>query len=95
MMNQSGKSDPGGIARGQDAAPPPETSGGGTNGESRGTETEPAVDEMGIPVPSGAKPNPRGGTLGTAVEDITEPGEDANLPQPAKPISQESRPSQG
>jgi hypothetical protein len=94
-MNQSGKPDPGGTARGQDLAPPPETPGGGTNGESRGAEAEPAVDEMGIPVPSGAQPNPRGGTVGPAVEEITEPGEDANLPQPDKPISQESRPSQG
>jgi hypothetical protein len=47
---------------------------------------------MGIPVPSGAQPNPRGGTLNTAVEDLTEPGEDANLPDAAKPIAHESRP---
>ena len=92
MADQTRTKDSGGNAPGQGGATPDEPAGTGTTGPGGGAEAEPAVDEMGIPVPSGAKPNPRGGTLNTAVEDLTEPGEDANFPDPAKPISHESQP---
>ena len=93
MANQTRTRDSGGNAPGQGGATPDELTGSGTTGPGGGVEAEPPVDEMGIPVPSsGAKPNPRGGTLTTDVEDLTEPGEDANFPDPAKPISHESQP---
>jgi hypothetical protein len=94
MIDPARTTDPGGNARGPGVVSPPETPGAGTTGESRGAGAEPAAAEMGIPVPPGAKPNPRGGTLGTAIADITEPGENANLLERAKPIPQASRPSE-
>lgn len=92
MANSTRTTDPGGNAPGQGGATPHESPGAGTTGQGVEVEADPGVDEMGIPVPSGAKPNPRGGPLSTAVEDLTEPGEDANFPDPVKPISHESQP---
>jgi hypothetical protein len=95
VANQARTRDSGGNTPGQGGATPDEPTGTCTTGPGDRVEAEPPVDEMGIPVPSAAKPNPRGGTLTTAAEDLTEPGEDANFPEPAKPISRGSRPSQG
>jgi len=95
VANQMTTMDSGGDSPQQGGATPHEPPGAGTTGPGGQADADPAVDEMGIPVPSGAKPNPRGGTLSPAVEDLTEPGEDANFPDPAKPISQECPPSSG
>jgi hypothetical protein len=91
MADQATMTSTDGVGMGPDRdpgqAPPRGTSGSGTTRPGGTTGADPGVDEMGVPVPSVDTPNPRGGTLSTAVEDLTEPGEDANFPDPAKPIS--------
>ena len=93
MADLTRTTDPGSNAPQHGGARSDEPPGAGTTGQGGEGNADPAaaVDEMGIPVPSGAKPNPRGGTIDPALEDLTEPGEDANFPEPAKPISHASR----
>jgi hypothetical protein len=73
----------GGAGMGSD----PETAPAGQGGDSG---ADPGVGEMGIPLPTGDKPSPRGGTIDEDIEDITEPTGDANFPDPSKPISMEN-----
>ena len=85
MANQARQTGRGGVGM----SPDPGTS-SGPAGQGGGSGTNPGVDEMGIPLPTGDKPDPRGGTLDPDFEDITEPTGDANFPEPSKPISMES-----
>ena len=78
----------GGAGMGAD----PDPGSAGQGGDSGGA---PTVGEMGIPLPTGDKPHPSGGTLNPDFEDITEPTGDANFPEPSKPIAMASRPGQG
>ncbi len=81
MANQAKQTGRGGV--GMDSDPVP--AGQGTD-----SGADPGVGEMGIPLPTGDKPDPRGGTIDPDFEDITEPTGDANSPDPSKPISMES-----
>src|SRR4051794_9337217 len=81
--------DPQGAGPGQDPSPGTARRGGSEAGSDSG------VDEMGIPLPTGDHPDPRGGTINPDFEDITEPTGDANLPDPSKPISMASRTGTG
>ena len=73
MANQGRQTGRGGVGMGSD----PDSAGqGGRSG------ANPGVDEMGIPLPTGDKPDPRGGTLDPDFEDITEPTGEANFPDP-------------
>jgi hypothetical protein len=83
MANQAKQTGRGGVGM----VPDPDSDTTGRGGESEGN---PGVGELGIPLPTGDKPSPHGGTLDPDFEDITEPTGDANFPDPSKPMSMES-----
>jgi hypothetical protein len=46
------------------------------------------IDEVGVAESSGdTPPTPRTGTHDAAIEDLADPGADANVPEPSKPIT--------
>ncbi len=81
MANQGRQTGRGGAGMG----PNPDPAGKGDD-----SGANPGVGETGVPLPTGDKPDPRGGTIVPDFEDITEPTGDANFPDPSKPISVES-----
>ncbi len=87
MMNHPKNTGQGGVGMGpgpQGTAPgkDPDSKSGAAGREG----TDPGVGETGIPLPTGDHPDPRGGTIETDFEDLTEPTGDANFPDPSKPI---------
>ncbi len=90
MGDQARQTGQGGAGMGSDPDP-----GSGSAGQGGGSEANPGVGETGIPLPTGDKPNPRGGSIDPDFEDVTEPTGDANFPDPSKPILMASRPDRG
>ena len=88
MADQSRQAGRGGVGMSSDPK-------GSTPRPDPAPENDPGVGEMGIPLPIGDKPDPRGGTIDPDFEDITEPTGDANFPDPSKPISMIDRPDRG